>query len=46
MSESSCNESKVRQAETFKDRLRRIVALAAIYQWKAAELAKVAKVAR
>jgi hypothetical protein len=41
------NEVRVRQAaEAFKDRLRQIVALAAISQWKAAELAKVAEVAR
>ncbi|MGI9106732.1 MAG: hypothetical protein ACR2G4_10845 [Pyrinomonadaceae bacterium] len=41
------NEVRVRQtAESFKDRLRQIVALAAIYQWKAAELAKALKVAR
>ncbi|HEV2881858.1 MAG TPA: hypothetical protein VGX24_11325 [Pyrinomonadaceae bacterium] len=38
------NEVRVRQsAETFKDRLRRIVALAAIYQGKAAELAQAVK---
>lgn len=38
------NEVRVRQAaETLKDRLRRIVALSAIYQGRATELAKVAK---
>lgn len=35
------NETRVRQvAESFKDSLRQIVALAVIYQWKAEELAK------
>lgn len=41
------NEVRVRQAaESFKDRLRQIVALAAISQGKAAELAKTAQVVR
>lgn len=38
------NEIRVRQAvEALKDPLRQIVALAAIYQWKAGELIKQAK---
>jgi hypothetical protein len=38
------NEVRVRQsAESLKDRLRQIVALSAIYQGRAAELAKSAK---
>lgn len=41
------NETRARQAaEDLKDPLRRIIALAAIYQWKAAELAKATKAKR
>ncbi|MDQ3755089.1 MAG: hypothetical protein M3371_10195 [Acidobacteriota bacterium] len=41
------NETRARQAaEDLKDPLRRIVALAAIYQWKADELAKATKAKR
>jgi len=44
---SAGNEVRVRQAaETFKDRLRRIVALSAIYQAQAAELVQIAQPAK